>query len=224
MGDAQPRTVHILITGFGPFTVRRGQDIDNSNSVPVNPSSELIRFLPDTLALPSGTMIQLTRVPDLHVSYEGLKKDVERLYAERGWDAVIHCGAASRRPQICVELLARRFAYQLPDTDGNFASAQEVYPAAEDTKERYDTLFDGSALVAQLEAQGWKGRVRTSDNAGLYLCEWTYYIGLRQAALKGGHTKVLFLHVPVEGGELEWTHEGMASCVEAVVKWCAGQV
>ncbi|KZO90996.1 peptidase C15, pyroglutamyl peptidase I-like protein [Calocera viscosa TUFC12733] len=226
MGDAQPRTLQVLITGFGPFTVRRGQaDIDNANSVPVNPSSELIRLLPPTLTLPSGITVALTRQPDLHVSYEGLKADVERLYAQQTWDLVVHCGAASRRPVINVELHARRAGYALPDTDGNYASTGEVFATGtEGAEDRFDTFVDGKALVRHLEAVGWKGQVRTSDNAGLYLCEWTYYAGLRQAALQARGTKVLFLHVPVEGGELAWTHKKISECVEEVVRWCAEQL
>ncbi|KZT59245.1 peptidase C15, pyroglutamyl peptidase I-like protein [Calocera cornea HHB12733] len=226
MGDAQPRTLNVLLTGFGPFTVRRGQaDIDNANSVPVNPSSELIRLLPQSVTLPSGTTAALTRVPDLHVSYEGLKDDVARLYAQKEWDLVVHCGAASRRPQICVELLARREGYTLPDTDGNYAASSEVYAAGtQGAEESFRTALDGEALVAHLDSKGWAGKVRASDNAGLYLCEWTYYAGLRQAALQARGTKVLFLHVPVEGGELLWTHKAMSECVEEIVRWCAGQV
>jgi len=226
MGDAQPRTVQVLLTGFGPFAVRKGkEDIDNTNSVPINPSSELIRLLPSSITLHSGKNVLLTRVPDLHVSYEGLKKDVERLYAQQPWDVVIHCGAASRRSQICVELLARRYGYMLPDTDGNYAISNELFaPGTKGAEERFGTSLDGNALVAHLEEEGWKGKVRTSDNAGLYLCEWTYYAGMREAALAGTGTKVLFLHVPVEGGELHWTHKAMSECVEEVVRWCAEQV
>ncbi|ODQ56015.1 peptidase C15, pyroglutamyl peptidase I-like protein [Saitoella complicata NRRL Y-17804] len=211
MAPINDRTLSILITGFGPFSVKKV-----NVKIETNPSSELIRFLPDTIALPDGPDAPLTKSRDNHVSYPGLKAMVEKVYEEQEWDYIFHCGASAARPKVSIETRARRSGYELPDTDGLVTPGGFAVPKGEGEQE-YATAIDVPALVAHLEGKGWEGKVQVSNDAGLYLCEWTYFHSLKAAT--GKKTKVLFIHVPSPGGELEWTHEKLSACVKDAMTW-----
>lgn len=209
----QSKPIEILLTGFAPFAVHKlGVEVE------VNPSSELIRLLPDELPIPAlGTAVKITKVTDIKVSYTTTKEVIDKVYNEKKWDYAIHCGATSRQSQVYIETLARRHGYNHVDTDKLLAPNNGSFvPASANEQESYSTPFNVPELVAHLQQnKKWNGEVVVSENAGQYLCEWVYYGSMRRASKLD--TKVLFVHVPGEGGE--WTHEGLARCVEDIVSW-----
>jgi pyrrolidone-carboxylate peptidase len=66
----------------------------------------------------------------------------------------------------------------------------------------------------------WKDNVRLSTDAGLYLCEWTFFTSLRESAKEdSSHATVLFIHVPQIGeDEGKMSLEAMTQIVSEIIE------
>lgn len=174
------RPVRILVCAFGPFP-----------GVPVNPSARL------------ALAIQRLRRPalaDIDVSIEILPTQwaalthLRAVLDARAPDAVLLMGVASRRRQLCLELRAVNQADARPDAAHRHAPARRL--AASDM-DALRTTARVAPLTAALRGAGLP--VRSSRDAGHYLCNASYFTTLNWARGRDRRPPIMFLHLPGRG-------------------------
>ena len=212
LGNDSERAVTVLVTGFGPF----------QEKYPTNPSYEIARSLPPLLpkAAAKGWPIQIIGYGSpIRVSYNEARELIPPLLEaySKTVDLVLHIGMASGRDYYTAERYAHRDGYaKHKDLDGRVPPADEPEelfgdcPALVETGLHYErVLRDWQAAVQQspVHSPAHGADCRSSDNAGYYLCDYTYlnslvWYGRRNGKLEGGDGRpVLFLHVPAESDE-----------------------
>jgi pyroglutamyl-peptidase len=171
--------MRVLIAGFGPFP-----------GAPVNPSGVLAKSL---VRRRRPALAGLVR--SLHVfatSYAAVDRDLPRLLGQKP-DVVLVFGLAGRRRQVCVETRARNAVSVLfPDASGHRPSRALIKSGAPET-------LVGHAPFAQLvgAVRVRKVPVRTSRDAGRYLCNYIYWRALERSPK--GRPLVQFVHIPAIG-------------------------
>ncbi|GAB7365793.1 hypothetical protein MBLNU230_g7126t1 [Neophaeotheca triangularis] len=207
------RPVRILVTGFGPF-----QDL-----FPINPSYEITKTLPHYLPItPShSTPVQiLSHYNPIRVAYANVHSQIPPLLSTHIGciDLVLHIGMASGRRHYTMEKYGHRDGYDRnPDLDGccvptgqsssEFADCEGLMTTSLDYDEVFDRwrsyLLDKPGFSPVLDGVD----ARKSENAGFYLCDYTYFNSLawfsrreREEGIQG--RPVMFLHVPAESDEV----------------------
>ena len=164
---------HILVTGFGPFF-----------QVEDNPSRAVAFALAE--ASPVGLRISAAELPvDVRAAAEALDREIERA----GPVDVLLALGVQREAYFRVERRARhRLTSQKPDNAGVVTEGIELEPACD-----FETRFDVEACARALRASGAID-VRTSDDAGGFVCERVYH----HVLALGAHQPMpgLFLHLP----------------------------
>jgi pyroglutamyl-peptidase len=183
----------VFVTGFEPFL-----------DVAVNPSGELAQGL--TASPPAGIEVVGALLP---VSFERTPAVFEAALAEvlpRRPVALLGLGV-QRGEYFRLESTARaQLSSEKPDADGVFA--RDLGPLGD---QDLHTALDLEALRRALLHAGAPD-ARTSQDAGGYLCERTYY-SLLSAGQRCG-LPALFLHVPpVEA----WSVERQLPVVQALI-------
>jgi len=162
----------ILVTGFGPF----GTHTQNA-------SLEAVLKLPSMWTDREVDLI----VEEVPVRYDFVRNAKFRmLHPERKILASIHCGVSSKDNKITLERRARNYGYSSQDIDEKSPQDQlciDCRPKDEVLSTNLDV-----PLIAKCVSN-----VDTSEDAGLYLCEFIYYKSLVEM---GGNS--LFIHVPTE--------------------------
>ncbi|GAA5999472.1 uncharacterized protein JCM10292_004162 [Rhodotorula paludigena] len=201
--DAAATPLRVHLTGFGPFRHHA-----------VNASWEAVRPLDGTAltaltpadgakppGLPTARPVELS-CSLIPVKYASALSLVPALHARPQYDLVIHCGVSGGN-RIHLERRARKFGYEQLDVDGQLAPAASdtrrgfPQPEWESCPEELVTNIDTARLCRVAQRRGIE-HVAPSDDAGLYLCEFTYYTSLASARTQEPQspTPVLFVHVP----------------------------
>ncbi|GAA5890030.1 hypothetical protein JCM6882_009207 [Rhodosporidiobolus microsporus] len=214
--DLEERPFHVHLTGFGPFA-----------SYSSNPSWEAVKPLNDTvlaapptpLNLPAPRVDPASPCPPsrpirltsslLPVTYAAASKFVPLLHrggpdGSRRPDLVIHCGVGLSGA-VKLEQRARKWGYEKQDVDGELATREEgggvrrgcTAQELEGAEEELRTRIDGKRVQDWLKKSGVE-HLDLSEDAGLYLCEFTYYTSLASSQLYGADqpVPVQFVHVP----------------------------
>ena len=113
---------------------------------------------------------------ELPVSWSKVPTYLDEILSEKP-DYLFLIGEAGSYKEITVE----RTAHNIANGKDNEGVNKDNEPIIIGDKEEKTTLFDLSKLAC-----------RIIDNAGKYLCNYTYYLALSKAT----HTKVLFIHLP----------------------------
>jgi len=176
---AREPTGHILLTGFMPFGKHK-----------VNASWEAVKTFDG--ASFGGWKVHAQEIP---VLYKDQILRVGALWDKVKPDLCVHVGVVHPGP-LHLEKLARNREYCYPDTDGAYPPEGCVVDLP-DAPPRLSSTVDVDAVLARLKRTGHSGvPITGSVDAGLYLCEFTYYCSL----LRGGQeTPALFVHVPPAG-------------------------
>ncbi|KAK5743447.1 hypothetical protein LTR17_002622 [Elasticomyces elasticus] len=220
MGSAAPdndRAITILVTGFGPFQAK----------FPVNPSYEIARSLPPSIPQASADHKPIQIIgygSPIRVCYNEAKELIpELLEAPKAYAA---------------ERCAHRTGYMKhKDLDGCFPQDEQAEkdfddcPNLMETSLNYENVLQEwqSAISHAPEISPARGAdCRPSDNAGNFLCDYTYFnslvwYGRRNKKIEGGHSAdrpVMFLHVPAESDEktLEQGAAVAVALIQAMVK------
>ncbi|GAA6062924.1 hypothetical protein JCM10212_007155 [Sporobolomyces blumeae] len=208
-----PRPFHVHLTGFGPF-----------GSHKVNPSWEAVRRLdrtsldepppdlsthnldPTTPSDRRDRPIRLT-ASLLPVEYDVVLSQVPALHSDTPPpDLVVHVGVGLDG-QVALERRARKWGYAKIDVDGHLAPVDETTGRRGFTGREYSTFQEEletqiniDEVVSNARRKGLR-YVAVSDDAGLYLCEFTFYASLASALVSnsGRPTPVQFIHVPSIG-------------------------
>ncbi|GAA5966348.1 hypothetical protein JCM21900_005139 [Sporobolomyces salmonicolor] len=205
---------HVHLTGFGPF-----------RNYTINPSWEAVRPLNETLlsappaplngatsldppseSASSHRPIRLT-ASLLPVKYTSALSMVPALHARTKPDfcpdLIIHVGVGLEGA-VRLEQSARKVGYEKPDADGEMARVDEetgrkghVGVELKELAAELRTRIDGQRVVNWVREKGLE-HVELSEDAGLYLCEFTYFASLVSALRQNpSHPlPVQFIHVP----------------------------
>ncbi|WP_287746420.1 peptidase C15 [Methylobacterium sp.] len=185
----------MLITAFGPFP-----------GMPVNPSEAVARLLARSprLALAAGGRPALRILP---TAYAALATHLDPALAEAP-AAVLMIGVAGRSRRVRVEMRAVNRASRLfPDAGGRLAAHLTLEPEGPFQRRA------GPAAVKALARLRGRIPVRSSRDAGRYLCNASYYRAL------AGPVPVLFLHIPrpPRSGARAWAQRLAAAFAEVAV-------
>ena len=157
----------ILITSFQPWLAHQ-----RSNS-----SDDLVAALQKNSLMPQ-TAVWLRHLP---VSFELAPEKVEKAVRQLQPHAVICCGMAESRQQLCVEKQAK------------------WYPSAEsqssDGSSEHDSILCTNADINKLTADTLMTSL--SEDAGSFVCNHLYYSVLDLANKVNWKMIVVFIHIPV---------------------------
>ena len=181
-GPAHDRGFHrrmtrplVLITGFDPF-----------GDLSVNTSQAVVEHLAETTFENFALEAQI-----LPTAYGRSFATLEARLDPRP-DAVLMFGVAGSVDRISIETrAANRRSRERPDNDGVVPSDAIIDPSAPDTVR---TTIDADALLTRLAEDGIEAHL--SDDAGDYLCNFTYYALLRWIGASGVRLPAVFVHVP----------------------------
>jgi pyrrolidone-carboxylate peptidase len=116
-----------------------------------------------------------------------------------------------------METLARNGPYQKPDNqndvpDGNYTQGPDTLY----TKVDVEQVFEWGKKEKNWDAEA----VRVCADAGLYLCEWTFFLSLRESQKEDTkHATVLFIHVPTIGdGKGQMSLQRMTELVSEIIE------
>lgn len=168
-----------------------------------NPSWESIKLLEKTIE--SGNKTFHVYASEIPVEYKAVEEIVPILHQEKPFDFVLHIGQG-HNSIIEFETLARSGGYSKPDNKTQFP-ADHLAPQKYLTNSgNPDSLvlspeLDFKALREKVMARADFDKIRLSEDAGLYLCEYTYFCSLGEALdikkkVQTDTRKVLFVHVP----------------------------
>lgn len=165
----------ILVTGFDPFAGEK-----------VNPSLELLKSLPDTLA---GADIVKASIP---VVFQESAKALEQAISVHQPDVVVCLGQAGGRTAITPERVAiNQDDAIIPDNASNQPIDMTI---REDGAPAYFTTLPIKAMVAAMQEAGIPATV--SNTAGTYVCNHLMYNALYLADKKFLNMKAGFIHIP----------------------------
>ena len=165
----------VLVTGFTPF-----------GGEGANPSWELVRQLPDTVA---GYVVEKLRVPtEFGKAIDIAAKAIDKLQPQ----VVLCFGQAGGRSHMSVERVAINVDdARIPDNAGLQLIDQPIRanaPAA------YFCTVPVKAMVAGMSRAGVPTEV--SNSAGTFVCNHLIYGVLNHIAVQGYATRAGFIHVP----------------------------
>lgn len=165
----------ILITGFDPFG---GENI--------NPATEAVRGLPDTIA---GARIIKAYLPTV---FGDASSQAIALVGQHQPDAVLCVGQAAGRTGITLERVGINIAdARIPDNKG----CQPVdEPIDRDGPAAYFATLPLRAMEQAAREAGFSASI--SNTAGTYVCNHLLYSLLRHADIHQLNTQIGFIHVP----------------------------
>ena len=165
----------VLLTGFGPF-----------RDVVCNPSWEAVKPLQGVEL--SGCTVETALLP---VEYEGQHERVATLWRQHSPVLCVHVGVG-RKGAFALETECRVGPYRQKDALGKHCGSSGE--CIVDSTPCLRTRCPVESVLAVLQAEEGALAVRASSDAGLYLCEFTYYISSARR-----EAPVIFVHVPPVG-------------------------
>ena len=194
--------LRILITGFGPFP-----------GAPVNPTQPLVARL---AKLRRPAFADIARIAHIFpVTYGAVDRELPKLLAQHRPDALLMFGLAARTPFIRIETRARN-------------AITTLWPDAEHTRVRQASIVAGSDALSfgphtarLLRAALATGvDVRSSRDAGRYLCNYLSWRGIEAARRPDGPRLAAFIHVPLPARDTasrRMTAEQLVDAGEAIL-------
>lgn len=162
----------IIITSFGPF-----QDFK------MNPSHEVMQLLKNKFDKEGH--------PELHVEWKTLDVSYSSVaefkanISNQKTMFLLHMGVAANEPLLRLEIMARNECFG-QDITGLNPSANFIYENGGNLKTNISLDFIHAFISRHSE------KVRISEDAGTYLCNFLYYNSLAEY---GTETPVLFAHI-----------------------------
>lgn len=171
----------VLITGFGRFP-----------GAPANPSGPLALALAATRRLP-GIRIEARVLPTLWEVAAGFPVLLDRT----GPDIVLMIGLASRRRQVCIEVLARNATGMFPDVGRSRPASRRLSTSAPPARR---STAEAAPLLHALKLAGVPARL--SRNAGGYICNALAFRAYGWASEARPARLAVFVHIsqPRPGG------------------------
>nr|XP_040146202.1 pyroglutamyl-peptidase 1 isoform X3 [Ictidomys tridecemlineatus] len=216
----QPRKA-VVVTGFGPFgehTVNASwiavQGEPSRSRLP-SPSPSALHTLPlfpavwgltcvvksaQSLCGPSllqeleklglGDSVDL-HVYEIPVEYKTVQRLIPALWEKHSPQLVVHVGVSGMATTVTLEKCGHNKGYKGLD-NCRFCPGSQC--CVEDGPESIDSIIDMDAVCKRVTTLGLDVTVTISQDAGRYLCDFTYYTSLYQS-----HGRSAFVHVPPLG-------------------------
>jgi pyroglutamyl-peptidase len=170
----------VLLTGFEPF----GGDS-------ANPSGDAVRLIAAGWTGPESLVTAV-----LPVTFEGARRELDRLIDEHSPDVVIAAGLAGGRAEIAVERIAVNLIdARIPDNVGAQPSDAPSIPGA---PAAHFSSLPVKAIVRDVDAAGIP--VVLSYSAGTFVCNHASFVAAERAASIPG-MRAGFIHVPWADGQ-----------------------
>jgi pyroglutamyl-peptidase len=194
--QADPPKAKVLITGFGPF-----------QNVRVNPSWAGAKQL-------SGEVIEDHEVVavELPVDYRKIRDELPLLIKKHDPQVVIHFGVYWPGA-LRFEQRARNSISRIPDVSGYYPEDRRV---TEDGPMIYRSRLPESDLLKEMPEAGFD--MVSSDDAGRYVCEFTFYTELYNLDKLSKDADAGFIHVAPLGQPLNTKELGKA--MTEIVRIC----
>ncbi|KAI1386984.1 peptidase [Hypoxylon trugodes] len=204
----------VLVTGFGPF----------KEQYPVNPAWEITSSLPDYLPpnrakdpassrssdAPPLPAVRILKHGPVRVNYEVVRDTVPKLWdnTERKLDYVIHIGMAGPQHVYAIERRGHRDGYDKKDVDGELLGDEQRRKREGDKwiwndvpAELLTDLDIDSIHQKWVEYSPDNLRLKVSEDAGRYLCDFIYFSSLAHLYKQERPRKVIFFHVPLHSDQ-----------------------
>lgn len=205
--------INVLVTGFG---VRCPSKKFSSHGAwltclpqpfgenTTNPAYQIARSLPTEQKIPGLPLIILhIHSEPIIVSYAHVRDIIpELIFPKNGLkpkhDIVLNIGLAPGRNFYTLETLAHRDGYNKKDVDGKTLEGDTFWRIEYKAPERLHTSFDTEDVWRRWKSSLVNEDLRPSNNAGHYLCDFTYYACMFEYWRRehGGQRPCMFLHVP----------------------------
>ncbi|XP_031564545.1 pyroglutamyl-peptidase 1-like isoform X2 [Actinia tenebrosa] len=164
----------VLVTGFGPFGPHK-----------VNSSMQAVK----ALAASDITKYVNLVTEEIPVIYEYVEKNIPNLWKKHRPQLCIHAGVNGLSKTVLLEKCAHNDGYQrMCDVDQKFHKTNHCIPGAPNVMH---TDVDLEAICAKARQVGSPCEICLSDDAGRYLCDFTYYTSLYH-----GDSPTVFIHLP----------------------------
>ncbi|KAM0791711.1 hypothetical protein ACM66B_003980 [Microbotryomycetes sp. NB124-2] len=179
--------------------------------------------------------ITTTLVP---VTYEASNATTQRIHStEQPFDLVVHVGVGLSG-QIKLETRARKFGYDKPDVENLYAKENDLGQRGfvEQEFDSFETTIktdlDVYTVIEWCQSRGKVEHIMESEDAGLYLCEYTLYGSMARSRIRaqldktGGaslqgdtrtRTPVQFVHVPPLGPGEPYDVEQLTNALRLIV-------
>ena len=167
----------IVVTGFGPFGDHE-----------VNASWEAVKGLPKLWTDKDHTI----HIEEIPVDYDFIQKQVPEKWESNNPDFVVHVGVSSKANQVTLELQAHNEGYVKPDVNSCIPEQNCCVPQGAAVKK---TCLDLEKVCKHVNSSSVEEKLGVeaclSEDAGYYLCDFSYYKSLHKM-----NGKSLFVHVP----------------------------
>ncbi|KAL4673792.1 hypothetical protein H8959_017726 [Pygathrix nigripes] len=163
-------------TGFGPF----GEHTVNASWIAVQ---EL-----EKLGLGDSVDLHVYEIP---VEYKTVQRLIPALWEKHSPQLVVHVGVSGMATTVTLEKCGHNKGYKGLD-NCRFCPGSQC--CVEDGPESIDSIIDMDAVCKRVTTLGLDVSVTISQDAGRYLCDFTYYTSLYQS-----HGRSAFVHVPPLG-------------------------
>ncbi|XP_070317842.1 pyroglutamyl-peptidase 1 isoform X2 [Odocoileus virginianus] len=189
------------LTGFGPF----GEHTVNASWIAVQkglPSPwgrkagegtgkfQAARCRRELEKLGLGDSVDL-HVYEIPVEYQTVQRLIPALWEKHSPQLVVHVGVSGMATAVTLEKCGHNKGYKGLD---NCRFCPGSHCCVEDGPESIDSIIDMDAVCERVTTLGLDVSVTISQDAGRYLCDFTYYTSLYQS-----HGRSAFVHVPPLG-------------------------
>ncbi len=169
--------MRVLITGFGPFP-----------RAPFNPSGPVAKALARRRRPALADLVREAHV--FATEYACIDRELPRLFARQP-DVVLMFGLAGRARELRIETRARNGTSVLLPDAGKYRPQRGTIELGAPAARRGPAPFARLAAAVRSRAV----RIRISRDAGIYLCNYTYWRAL--GAAPANRPLVLFVHIPL---------------------------
>ncbi|KAF8744004.1 WD40 repeat-like protein, partial [Rhizoctonia solani] len=220
----------ILLDNDAYHPSRRDANTQNTDhrpfsGVPENPSWVVASHLNNQTRDFGGVKVHITAL-EIPTAYSAVLNTIPALHASKEYDAMVHFGLGLP-DRFRIERIGHKLGYPAPDAQGEFSDivisneSQEIRgfgAGFEQFEEELQTSIDVDAVVERLKSNGFE-QTESSNDAGRFVCEFSYFCSLACAQREGTGIKVLFVHVPHIG----YTYElpDMIRAFETVIEHVA---
>ncbi|KAF7692450.1 pyroglutamyl-peptidase 1 [Silurus meridionalis] len=182
----------VIVTGFGPF----GEHSVNASWVAVQ---ELMK-----LGLGASVDLHVIEVP---VEYQEVQNRLPSLWDQYHPQLVVHVGVSGMATTVTLEKCGHNHGYVRADN-------RKFYPRSECCMEGgpdcIHSAIDMDVVCKRVNNSDLRVSISVSEDAGRYLCDYTYYTSLYL-----GNGRSAFVHVPPLGKP--YSAEQLAQALRAVI-------
>ncbi|XP_070229423.1 pyroglutamyl-peptidase 1 isoform X1 [Bos mutus] len=130
-------------------------------------------------------------VYEIPVEYQTVQRLIPALWEKHSPQLVVHVGVSGMATAVTLEKCGHNKGYKGLD-NCRFCPGSQC--CVEDGPESIDSIIDMDAVCKRVTTLGLDVSVTISQDAGRYLCDFTYYTSLYQS-----HGRSAFVHVPPLG-------------------------